>query len=478
MLIPLLLAGLTLSAKHSALSTEHCGVAALRRYGGRALSAGSQAETRTADLAAWENLKYGMFIHFSMNTFDQTEIAEGKSDPSTFNPTKLDVRQWIHVAKQAGMKYAVLTAKHTAGFCLWPSGDYDVLKSQVKVDVVGEFIKACREEGIKPGLYYCVLDGHNEGGIKWGAAVGPDYFALIKKHLTQLHTLYPGIYEQWIDIPAKLTPEQRRELYDLVKRLDPKCLVLMNLSNWDKPGTTMPPGAWPTDLAVAERNPPPATHNPNMMVDGKPYYLPLEVCDTLEENWFWQKGDAPRTLRRLARAWQTSVGRGANLLLDVPPDMTGRIPESSVKRLMELKSWIAHSVEFPKSITEKMPAKASNVFRNEARYAAEKAVDDDEGTRWACDEGVHSAWLEVDLGRDQTFDETYISEAFPSRVQSFELQRKVGDNWITFSRGTKIGAEFHAKFKPVTARYVRLNVLQATIGPTIWEFQLYGGKGR
>lgn len=438
----------------------------------------SQAQTQTPGLAAWENLKYGMFIHFGMSTFDQVEINEGNSPTEMYNPTHLDVRQWVRIAKRAGMKYAVLTAKHTAGFCLWPSGDYDVTKSPVKTDVVAEFMKACREEGIKPGIYYCVLDGHNEGGIKWEAPVGPEYFALIKKHLTQLHTGYPGIYEQWIDIPAKLTPEQRRELYDLVKRLNPKCLILMNVSNWTRPGMTMPPEAWPTDLAVGERNSPPGPHNPNMTVDGKPYYVPLEICDTLEENWFWVKGDVPRSLRRLYKIWQDSVGRGANLLLDVPPDMTGRIPDSSVKRLMELKEVVAHPTKFEPSLTAGKPATASNVYGNDPKWGPKGAVDDGESTRWACDDNVHSAWLEVDLGSEQTFDHGMISEAYPNRIQSFELQRKVGEVWETFYRGTKLSAEFTFKFKPASARYVRLNVLQATIGPTIWEFQLYAPKAR
>ena len=97
-----------------------------------------------------------------------------------------------------------------------------------RTDVVAEFMRACKEEGIKPGIYYCVLDSRNEGGLDYKAAVGDDYFRLIKRHLTELHTRYPGICEQWIDGPSKLSPQQRQELYDLIKRLTPDCLVLMN----------------------------------------------------------------------------------------------------------------------------------------------------------------------------------------------------------------------------------------------------------
>lgn len=433
----------------------------------------AQATSQTPELKAWEDLKYGMFIHYGMSTFDQSEINDGKSKPEVYNPTNLDVRQWIHTAKLAGMKYAVLTAKHTAGFCLWPSGDYDVTESPVKTDVVKAFMAACKAEGIRPGIYYCIMDGHREGGVTWDAMVKDDYFELVKKHLTQLHTRYPGIFEQWLDIPGKLTPAQRTELYQLVHKLSPHCLVLMNQSIWTKPGTAMPPGAWPTDLAVGERNPPPGVHNKNMTFEGKAYYLPLEVCDCLEENWFWVKGDSPRSLKKLSGIWQSTVGRGANLLLDVPPDMTGRIPESSVKRLLELKKWIDHPTPWPVSLTMGKPATSSNTYHNDPQWSAEKAVDGADNSRWACDDSVHSAWLQVDLGSERSFTEVAISEAYPNRVRAFNLQQKIGNEWVTFYGGTTIGADFHAKFRKVTARFVRLQVVQATTGPTIWEFQLY-----
>ncbi|MFH1740965.1 MAG: alpha-L-fucosidase, partial [bacterium] len=188
------------------------------------------ASRRTKILADFESLRYGMFICFGMNTFTGHDYDEGLSPSTTYAPTELDVRQWVRVAKQAGMKYAVLTVKHMSGHCLWDSEkyDYDVATSSDKTDVVGEFIEACKTEGIQPGFYYCILDPRNEGGLDWGGGINQEYFALIKHHLTELHTRHPGICEQWIDIPSKLSSDQRWELYRLVKRLSPDCLVLMN----------------------------------------------------------------------------------------------------------------------------------------------------------------------------------------------------------------------------------------------------------
>src|SRR3954469_14978772 len=119
-------------------------------------------------LRRWESLGYGMFIPLGMSTFVGQELPSGKDPSSLYAPDKLDVDQWVQVARDAGMKYAVLTAKHVAGHCLWPSKhtDYDVETSGNKSDVVGEFVKACEKRGLMAGLYYCSWDNHHRFGSK------------------------------------------------------------------------------------------------------------------------------------------------------------------------------------------------------------------------------------------------------------------------------------------------------------------------
>jgi alpha-L-fucosidase len=106
----------------------------------------------------------------------------------------------------------------------------------------------------------------------------------------------------------------------------------------------------------------------------------------------------------------------------------------------------------------------------------DKAFDDDPTTRWATDVGTHEAWIQVDLGKPTTIDRALISESYAPRVESFELQYQEGDTWKTFYEGKRIGEHCRLKFDPVTAQVIRLNILQATEGPTIWEFQLLGPK--
>lgn len=126
------------------------------------------------------------------------------------------------------------------------------------------------------------------------------------------------------------------------------------------------------------------------------------------------------------------------------------------------------------SLTTGRKATASNVYQGQNEYRPEQAVDDDPNTRWGCDWGTHSAWLEVDLGEPRTFNRAFISEPY-DRVRRFELQALRGDAWETFHRGTTLGENFEARFTPVTARHVRLNLLETTDGPSLWEFQLFHG---
>jgi len=123
-------------------------------------------------------------------------------------------------------------------------------------------------------------------------------------------------------------------------------------------------------------------------------------------------------------------------------------------------------------------ASASNVFQKNRAYGPDKAVDDDPGTRWATDTGTKQAWLELDLGKPVTFSRVAISEEF-DRVRRFELQAREGNAWTTFLQGERLGDQYTRDFPPVTAQHVRLNILEATDGPTIWEFQLLpAGKTR
>ncbi len=125
------------------------------------------------------------------------------------------------------------------------------------------------------------------------------------------------------------------------------------------------------------------------------------------------------------------------------------------------------------SLTRGAKARASNVYQRQGQFGADLAVDGNDDTRWATDAGTRQAWLEVDLGRPVRFDQAVIAEAYPERVQRFELQRLDGSDWKTFCTGTTLGELWSRRFAPVTAQRVRLNILDATDGPTLSEFSLF-----
>jgi alpha-L-fucosidase len=119
-----------------------------------------------------------------------------------------------------------------------------------------------------------------------------------------------------------------------------------------------------------------------------------------------------------------------------------------------------------------LKASASNVYQGMEAYAAECAFDGDPDTRWATDSGTKQAWVALDFGRPTQIDSVRISEAIAPRVQKFEFQYRYGGDWKTIFAGTQIGASFSQSFEPLTAREVRLNILDASEGPTIYEIEM------
>src|SRR5947208_12870274 len=287
----------------------------------RALTLGSAepATHRTSVLREFEKLQFGVSFHFSMNTFTGNDYETGRVPASTYNPTHLDVRQWIRVAKDLGARYAVLTAKHMSGFCLWDSQgyNYDVAASGNKTDVVAAFMAACNEYGIRPGFYYCILDPHNEGKFDWDSMVPDNYFELIKRHIAELHSLYPNTFYQLFDISWKLTGPQRWELYRLVKEHSPDCVIVCNQGfkqSRVNQGRTCEVPSWPSDVINGEDTLPPLEgHDPHVMHEKKQYYMPFETWLPTGplyppmpwmHTWFWHPWYKMQSAEILAHAYR------------------------------------------------------------------------------------------------------------------------------------------------------------------------------
>jgi alpha-L-fucosidase len=324
------------------------------------------ADTRTgkqrlsvAALREWEALRFGMFIHFGMSTYVGAELPSG-SDPSTrYAPDKLDVDQWVSIARDAGMKYAVLTTKHVAGHCLWPTqhNNYHVGTSGNKTDVVAAFVQACERRGVKPGFYYCAWDNHNRFGSvspnvaplpigknpspsnRGSAYVTQAYLDFQWAQITELMDTYGPVAEWWLDIPHLLPRDYRERLYAHITQRQPKTVVMYNHGIGDG-SELIVDRAWPTDLIAIERFLPNSAtgHAKWRKIDGADYYIPGEVCDPIGRDWFYTEHDQPRSDAELLGMYLTSTSRGANLLLDVGPDKHGLIPPRFASALARLRS--------------------------------------------------------------------------------------------------------------------------------------------
>lgn len=298
-------------------------------------------------LKEWEKMGFGMFLHFGMSTFDGDELSKGDKPSAFFAPPKVDTDQWAATARDAGMKYAVLTTKHVSGHCLWPSKytDYHVGTSGYKNDVVRDFVNSCNKYGIMPGFYYCSWDNHHLMGSGTPTYVAfedafttEQYREFQWNQLEELLTKYGKIGEVWIDIPGVLPRDYRRKLYDQIAIWQPESLIMMNHGIGDGSHFKIS-YAWPTDLIAIERFLPNSQtkHVRMRSIDGKQYYMPGEVCDPIGKEWFFIEGDTPRSDAELLGMYLICRSRGTNLLLDVPPGKNGVIPKMYVDALMRLR---------------------------------------------------------------------------------------------------------------------------------------------
>lgn len=322
-------------------------------------------------LQEWEALGFGMFIHFGMSTFLEVEAPTQRAPMSVYDPDRLDVDQWVCVARDAGMKYAVLTAKHTSGHCLWPSKqtDYTVANSGNRVDVVERFVDACRKRGVLPGFYYCSWDNihrfgsrtHSDEGfgvyvnapdftkLRDGLVVHPDkpkylaayttslYQDFVTAQMTELLTNYGPIAEVWVDIPGVLGRGYRTFLYKHITSLQPETVVVTN--HGTNNGVSFREAyVWPCDAICLEQTLPPETgYHPWRTIQGKEYYVATECCATIGQNWFNTPDDAPRSEKELAELYAGCRKHGINLLLNVPPDKHGLIQDAYIQALARLK---------------------------------------------------------------------------------------------------------------------------------------------
>ena len=318
--------------------------------------------------------RFGMFIHWGLYALpargEWVRSTERMTDADywtyfdAFDPTDYDPHAWAKAAQGAGMKYAVMTAKHHDGFCLFDSAltDFKATRTKAGRDLVREYLDAFRAEGLKVGLYYSLIDWHHPDYPHFGDRYHPmrdneayrgvrhdfdRYLDYLHGQVEELCTHYGKIDLLWFDFSYDaMTGEKWRaeKLMNMIRSLQPDVLVDNRLeASGEGFGTLVEdtPSAWSGDFASPEQIVPPEGIRNRR---GEP--IPWEACITMNRNWGYDASDKDfKSASLIVRKLVECVGKGGNLLLNVGPDARGRIPAPSLEVLEGIGRWMDRNSE-------------------------------------------------------------------------------------------------------------------------------------
>ncbi|TFE27208.1 alpha-L-fucosidase [Cohnella luojiensis] len=455
---------------------------------------------------AWQEMEFYGFIHFTVNTFTNSEWGNGKEDPAIFNPSELDAVQWVDTCKAAGMKGLILTCKHHDGFCLWPSRytEHSVKNSpwrEGKGDLVREVADACRAGGIRFGIYLSPWDLHEPA---YGDSAAYNTYFL--NQLRELLTEYGDIFSVWFDGACGEGPNGKRQVYDwesyyrLIRELQPEAVISVCGPDvrWcgNEAGHTRT-SEWSV-VPASMRDNEKIQENSQKKDDGEfakrinsqdddlgsrkiireadeLVWYPAEVNTSIRPGWFYhpEEDDQVKSLDELLEVYYRSVGGNAAFLLNLPPDKRGLIHENDARRMRELGQKIRETFR------NDMCLEAAVVASHEdAMHPAVNLLDGKRDSFWCPPEGAEQAEIIIDLQREKSFDRIVLMEHIRAgqRIESFELAWKDGDDWKPLDRGTVVGYKRICRFGEVSARYIRLSVTASRWQPTLESIQIYLSK--
>ena len=453
---------------------------------------------------AWQRDEISAFIHFGMNTFTDREWGDGTEDPKLFNPSELDTRQWVRAAKAAGITRMILTAKHHDGFCLWPSKytEHCVRNSpwkDGKGDVVGEFIEACRDEGMHYGIYISPWDRHEQ---TYGDS--PKYNQYFLNQLSEVLTTYSGIEEVWFDGACAEGPNGKRQEYDwraywlLIRKLVPDAAITVRgpdvrwcgneagytrKSEWSvipMPGDDEP---WETsdktlsgftqdiygddlgsrDVLMQRRQDQPVLA-----------WYPAQVNTSIRPGWFYHTNEdvRVRSLDDLLTVYYGSVGGNGQFLLNIPPDRRGLFHENDVARLEQLGLVLKKT--FANNLAEgaKLTAEVEN---GESVGDVDAILDQNPDSYWTTTDEPTTATLTVELPAPVRANCVALQEHIASgqRIEAFDVEVFTDGAWRSVASGTTVGYKRLLRFPDSTFSRFRIRFTQFRVRPTVASMGLY-----
>ncbi len=416
----------------------------------------------------YQENQLGCFIHFGLATYTGGNDYLTDSEPALFNPASLDAEQWMRAAKSIGAKHIVLTAKHHSGFCLWPTEttDYSVRSAPWKNgdgDVVAEFVAAARKYGIAPGLYISSGDTHEDckatpepRGVRKIVGDVDRYFPIFLEQLTELLTNYGELEVVWFDgaynpfdpdvLDANGVPVGGRYadvITETVQRLQPHAAIM---------GAAAPDIRWAGSEQGLSPYPlwnvvQPGEGAANWLpADASGWFIPEANVHT-RRHWFWSpdSDDSLKTPEQMMEIYYSSIGQGANLLVNLTPDTTGLIPEREVTMLEASGRNIAAQFATPvQEIADDGNWEEGHTLR----------IVFDGPTR------VNHVAIEEDL-------------RFGQRIRAYRVEALVDGNWQTVAEGESIGRKRIERFDAIETTAIRLRVTDYEPMPHIRRFAAY-----
>ena len=448
----------------------------------------------------WQKMETYAFVHYGLNTFNDSEWGYGDADPKVFNPSRMDVEQWARTFKQAGMKGVIIVAKHHDGFTMWPSPltEYNITKSSYdgpknkdgKVDVLAEMRKACDKYGLKMGVYLSPWDRNH---AEYGRQAYVDYY---HKQLTQLVTEYGPLFEVWLDGAnggdgyyggAKETRQiDRRNYYDFPKihsiilEHQPQAIIFSDggpgcrwvgnergeagTTNWAflRHGDVYPGYDKSRELQSGH-------------IDGDAW-VPAECDVSIRPGWFYHpEEDAKvKTPEQLTELYYKSVGHNATFLLNFPVDREGRVNAIDS----------ANAVAFHRMIKEDLKtdllrkAKATANIERGKKFSARHLTDGKWDTYWATPDGVNTGAVTLTFKKPTHMNRLLLQEYIPlgQRVKAFSVEALVAGKWHAIDPGeptTTIGYKRILRFPTIEATAVRVSITDARGPLCINNIQAY-----
>jgi alpha-L-fucosidase len=411
----------------------------------------------TQEQLAWHDKEFYLFMHFGPNTFTDVEWGHGSEDPNVFKPTAIDCNQWASIAKVAGAKGIIITAKHHDGFCLWPSkySKHTVRESKWmngKGDVLKMLSEACKKQGIEMGVYISPWDrNHPDYGT-------PKYNDVYINTMKEILTGYGNFFELWWDGANGEGPNGKKQEYDFTRFKDsalkyqPQLVIfsdigphvrwvgnengIINETNWnllDTVGFKRGEGAPPNDTLNRGN------------YNGK-HWIGAEADVSIRKGWFYHPNEdsTVKSGATLFDLYLKSVGRGGNMLLNVPPNRAGLISGVDSAALMQFKK-----------IREE--AFAHNVFKDAKILRTKNSI-------------------EIHLKKAVNFNTLVLKEAISKGQRIVQFEVSGGNNLKFFNpiaNGTTIGHKRIIRIPQQSIQYIRILATESKGLPIISEVAAY-----